>query len=118
MVPPDPCYYKLAGFNQVLKLYGYGGKINAWRDVYLLLQNAAKDVRRHDLDEVIGWWERQYAFGNLRLLLHPGPGMTWGMWKNAIRGIVEFVTYYQFLDMDFDIMQSGSMVGTGILTLV
>lgn len=118
IVPPDPCYYKPAGSSQVLKFYGYGAEIIARPDVYTSLQSAARDVKRHASDEVMGWWERQYASVNVRLLLHPGPSMTWGMWNAAIRGMAEFVTHYQFLDMDFDVMQPGSVVGTGYLTVV
>ena len=66
----------------------------------------------------MGWQERQYGSVDVKLLLHPGPSMTWGMWKEAVKDIAEFVTHYQFLDMDFDVVQAGLMVGTGILTVV
>ncbi len=64
----------------------------------------------------MGLQERQYDWADVRLLLHPGPSMTWEMWEEAIRGIAEFVTHYQFLDMDFDIVQAMRVVGTGTLT--
>ena len=76
------------------------------------------EVKRHASEEVMGWQERQYGSVDVRLLLHPGPSMTWGMWEQAIKGITEFVTHYRFLDMDFDVVQVGLAVGTGILTVV
>lgn len=66
----------------------------------------------------MGWWERQYGSVNVRLLLHPGPDMTWGMWHDAIWGTAQFVTHYRFLIMDFDIIEAELVVGTGILTVV
>ena len=86
--------------------------------MYLSLKSAARDAKRHGSEEVMGWWERQYGSANVRLLLHPGPGMTWGMLMETVRGIAEFVTHYQFLDMDFDVVQTGLVMGTGILTVV
>ena len=118
MQPPEPCYWRPAGSAQILKFYGYGAQIIAWSDVYRSLQRAATDAETHVSDEPMGWWERQYGSVDVRLLLHPGPSMTWGMWKETITGIGHFVTHYQFLDMDFDIVQTGTMVGTGILTVL
>lgn len=42
----------------------------------------------------MGWWERQYESVDGRLLLHPGPSMTWRMLKEAMKGIAGFVTHY------------------------
>ena len=116
MPPPDPCYYRSAGSSQILKFYGYGAQVIAWRDVYRSLQTAARDAERHASDEIMGWRERQYGSVDVKLLLNPDPSMTWSMWGEAVRGITEFVTYYQFLDMDFDIVQARSVVGKGVLT--
>ena len=116
--PPNPCYYRSAGSSQILKFYGYGTQIAAWNNVYISLYSAAQDVNRHASDEAMGWGERQYGSVDVRLLLHPDPSMTWGMWREAIKAISEFVTFYQFLDMDFDIVRPGSVLGTGILTVV
>ena len=45
--------------------------------------------------------------------------MIWKMWQETIRVISQFVTHYQYFDMDFDIIQPGGLVlGTGILTVV
>lgn len=120
MQPPEPCYWRPAGSAQILKFYGYGAQIIAWSDVYRSLQRAATDAETHVSDEPMGWWERQYGSVDVRLLLHPGPSMTWGMWKEAITGIGHFVTHYQFLDMDFDIVQTRTrtVMGTGILTVL
>ncbi|KAL9068759.1 MAG: hypothetical protein Q9161_005962 [Pseudevernia consocians] len=115
--PPNPCYYRSAGSSQILKLYDYGAQIIAWYDVYHALQSAARDAERHAWEKVMGWQERQYGSVDVKLLLHPGHSMTWGMWKEAVKDIAEFVTHYQFLDMDFDVVQAGLMVGTGILTV-
>lgn len=116
--PPNPCYYRPAGSSQILKLYDYGAQIIDWHDVYYSLQRAARDAERYAMEKVMGGGERQYGSVDVRLLLHPGPSMTWGIWYEAVRGIAQFVTHYQFLDMDFDIVQAGSVVGTGILTVV
>ena len=64
----------------------------------------------------MGLQERQYDCVDVKLLLHPGPSMTWEMWEEAIRGITGFVTHYQFLDMDFDIVEATAVVGRGTLT--
>lgn len=116
MRPPDPCYYRSPGSSQILKFYGYGVQIIAWHDVYKSLKSAARDALRHASGEIMGWRERQYGSANVKLLLHPGPAMTWDMWDEAILGMAEFVTHYQFLDMDFDIVEAGGVVGTGLLT--
>lgn len=63
----------------------------------------------------MGLRERHYGSVDVTLLLHPGVSMTWEMWEDAITGICEFVTHYQFLDMDFDIFQA-VLVGKGTLT--
>ena len=116
MQPPNPCYYRSAGSLQILKFYGYGGQIQALHDVYKTLQQAARDVRGHDLQDVMGLREQRYGSADVLLLLHPGPTMTWDMWEEAIRGVTEFVTYYEALDMDFDIIQSRVVMGKGTLT--
>ena len=85
--------------------------------MYKSLRRAARDVETYAPDAAMGWRERQYGSGDVRLLLHPGPGMTWEMWEEAITGITEFVTHYQFLDMDFDILRVRLVVGTGFLTV-
>ena len=118
MQPPNPCYYRPAGSSQVLKFHDYGAQIIAWNDVYISLQRAARDVETYAPDAVMGWRERHYGSGDVRLLLHPGPRMTWEMWEDAITGITEFVTHYQFLDMDFDIFRFRMVVGTGVLTIL
>lgn len=66
----------------------------------------------------MGWRERQQGSVDVRLLLHPGRSMTWGMWKEVVRAIAEFVTHYHLSDMDFDVVQAGLVVGTGVLTVV
>lgn len=116
MPPPDPCYYRSPGSSQILKFYGYGVQITAWLDVYKSLQSAARDALRHASDEIMGWRERPYGSADVKLLLHPGPTMTWEMWDKAISSMAEFVTHYQFLDMDFDIVEARVVVGTGFLT--
>ena len=116
MQPPDPCYYRSAGSSQILKFYGYGAQIQARYDVYKSLQEAAREVRGHVSQDAMGLWERHYGSADVLLLLHPGPIMTWDMWKEAIRGITEFVTHYQALDMDFDIIQTRAVLGKGVLT--
>ena len=116
MQPPDPCYYRSAGSVQILKFHDYGAKIAAWQDVYCSLQDAMRDVKRNTLNEPMGLRERQYGCVDVKLLVKPGLSLTWGMWKEAITGIAEFVTHYEFLDMDFDIVQARLVVATGILT--
>lgn len=69
--------------SQILKFYDYGAQIVTWHNVYNPLDNAAKDVNRHASDEVMAWWERLYGSIDVRLLLHPGPSMTWGMWMEG-----------------------------------
>ena len=115
MLPPDPCYFRSSGSSQILKFYSYGPQILARHDVYLSLRAANKEASTFPPDTLMGPRERQYSCADVRLLLQPGPSMTWGMWKDAIRGVVEFITYYQFLDMDFNITQA-RVVGTGVLT--
>lgn len=116
--PPNPCYCRPASSSQILKFNDYGAQIIADYDVYSSLQSAARDVTTHASEEVVGWRERQYGSVDVRLLPHPGPSMTWGMWKEAIRAIAQFVTHYQSLDMDFDVVQARLVVGTGVLTVV
>lgn len=116
MRPPEPCYYRSPGSSQILKFYGYGAQITAWLDVYKSLQQASRDALRHGSDEIMGWRERRYESVNVKLLLNPGPTMTWEMWDQAIWSMTEFVTRYQFLDMDFDIVEAREFVGTGFLT--
>lgn len=116
--PPDPYWLRLASSSQVLKFYGYGARITAKHDVDNSLQRAEEDAQRHAAEQVMEGREQQYGSGDVRLLLHPGPIMTWGMWEEATVGIAQFVNYLQFLDMDFDVMLAAGFrtVGTGILT--
>ena len=119
MVPPDPYYYRTYD-SRIIKFYDYGAQILAWQHVYNALRSADGDARSHDSNETIGWWEGEYASARVRLVLHPGLDMTWGDWRQAIKGIAEFVTHFQFLDLDFDIFDAVQpiSIGTGILTVV
>lgn len=57
--PPNPCYYRPAGSSQILKFYDYGAEIIADYHAYSSLQSAARDVKTHASEEVMGWRERQ-----------------------------------------------------------
>ncbi len=43
--------------------------------------------------------------------------MTWGMWGSAIRGVSDFVSRYQFVELEFNIMEAGTDMGTGSLLI-
>ena len=116
MEPPNPCYYRSAGSLQILKFYDYGPQIQDRYNVYSSLQKAAREVRGNVLQDVMGLRERKYDSADVLLLLHPGPTMTWGMWEEAIKGVTEFVSYYEALDLDFDIIQTREVIGKGTLT--
>lgn len=85
-------------------------------DVYKSLRRAAKEARTYASHEAMGLRERQYGYLDVKILLHPGPSMTWGMWEEAITNIAAFLTQYQFLDMDFTIYNDRAALGKGVLT--
>ena len=46
--------------------------------------------------------------------------MTWKLWEAALQGIAEFVERYEYVDMEFDIGQTGAeqLFGTGVLGMM
>ena len=59
----------------------------------------------------------RYGFRNVYIIVHQSGRMTWGVWETALRGIVDFLEEYEYVDMDFDIGQTGveKFFGTGTL---
>ena len=59
----------------------------------------------------------RYGSGDVFFLMHQSGRMTWRIWETALRGIVEFLERYEYIDMEFDIGQSGveEFLGTGVL---
>ena len=43
--------------------------------------------------------------------------MTWKVWETALQGLADFVEMYEYVDMDFDVGQTGvdKFFGTGVL---
>ena len=56
-----------------------------------------------------------YQCGPVYLVLFPTPEMLWSDWTTAARVIDWFVTQYEAMDMDFDVLVLGRKVGSGTL---
>ena len=59
----------------------------------------------------------RYGSGDVFFLMHQSGRMTWRLWESALRGIVDFLARYEYIDMAFDIGQTGveEFLGTGVL---
>lgn len=62
----------------------------------------------------------RYGSGDVFILLHQSGRMTWKVWGTALQGITDFVERYEYVDMDFDVGQTGleQFFGTGVLGMM
>ena len=62
----------------------------------------------------------RYGVGNVFLLLHHNGEMTWRVWQTALEGIADFLERYEYVDMEFDVGQTGleKFLGTGVLGMM
>lgn len=62
----------------------------------------------------------RYGSGNVYFSMHQSGRMTWKLWEAALQGIAEFVERYEYVDMEFDIGQTGAeqLFGTGVLGMM
>lgn len=62
-----------------------------------------------------------YGSGNVALIIHTNPLLTWGMLQEIEGRIWDFVNEYEFVDFDFDLGAPGlwkeRIYGIGALTL-
>ena len=61
-----------------------------------------------------------FGCNDVYLVMHHRGRMTWRVFETALRGIVDFLEKYEYVDMDFDIGQIGleQFFGTGTLGML
>lgn len=89
----------------------------------LCLLTAANDANLHlTLPQApIGPTALKVSSGTVRLNLYPKTrdAVTWAKWGAAIRGITDFMTKFQFVDLDYYILDDdsgGSVVAGGLVS--
>lgn len=62
----------------------------------------------------------RYGSHDVYFLVHHKDRLTWRVWEAALRGIVDFVERYEYVEMEFDIGQIGleQSFGTGVLGMM
>ena len=105
----------------IIKFYGYGRKQLPKDDVGRVLSRAIGETTIHSPQINIQRPVHSYGSGNVALVIHTCPLLTWGMLGEVEVGIWDFVNEYEYVDFDFDLGAPGlfksSIYGTGSLTL-
>ena len=82
---------------------------------------ASRAIAMHgSLEELIPDKILRYGSHDVYLLVHHKDRLTWRVWEAALRGIVDFVERYEYVEMEFDIGQIGleQSFGTGVLGMM
>ena len=128
ILPSDPYYLQVPGTTQTLKFHNYGQVIDDLTTVALLQQASDDALQTHQrADTPMGEHDYVYRDGMgyryaLQLVLKPGSVMTWDLWYEAIGGIAEFVSAFEYRELRFDVLIGGktgyAVVGNGRLNLL
>lgn len=119
-LPTDPSLYRLYESALVVKFYNYRIPINV-KSTYGTLQTAIEDVIDHLWGDVhkgnIVMTPRaqgySYRSGQVGLTLYTQHDMTWGMWGETLQGLREFGEFWEFVELQFDIIDGQVMRGSG-----
>ena len=86
-----------------------------------MLSRAVGETTIHSSQVSIQRPVHSYGSGNVALVIHTRPLLTWGMLREVETVIWDFVNTYEFVEFDFDLGAPGyfkeSIYGTGVLTL-
>lgn len=116
-LPSDPFFYKVPDSDETVRFYGYGTSLPR-EDVIHAIVVASRRIKRHgSSNEPIPDKVLRYGSGDVYLVMHHTGRMTWRLWETALRGIMDFLERYEYVDMEFDVGQVGfeRIFGTGAL---
>lgn len=89
----------------------------------LCLLKAANDVNLHFASPhtPVGTSPVKFSSATVRLNLYPNTrnAITWTKWGAAIRGITDFMTRFEFVDLDYYILDDeagGEVIGGGLVS--
>ena len=54
-----------------------------------------------------------YSSGKVAMTLYTQPDMTWGMWGETLQGLREFGQSWEFVELQFDIIDGQVLRGSG-----
>lgn len=120
-LPPSPYIYPVPDSTLKIKFQAFGHLVPR-SDVLFCLLLAANDVNQHfdNPSGLMGTDTHQYSSAVVRLNLYPRPNaMTWAKWGAAVRGITDFMIAFDFVDLDFYVLDDevgGRVVAGGFLT--
>lgn len=121
-LPPQPYIYTVPHSTLKIKFQEFGHRIPP-SNVLLCLLKAANDVNLHFASPhaSVGPSPLKTSSATVRLNLYPNGrhGITWAKWGAAIRGITDFMTGYEFVDLDYYILDDdfgGAVVGGGLVS--
>ena len=116
-LPSDPFVYHAPDSDETVRFYSYGISLPR-KDVTHAIVFATRAIAMHGSSEE-GISDRiiRYGSNDVYLLMHHSGRMTWTMWETALRGIVDFLERYEYVEVEFDIGQTGleQFLGTGVL---
>lgn len=119
-LPADPFSYHLPDSDETVRFYSYGNSLRR-QDVIQSIVLASRAIAMHgSSDERIPDKILRYGSNNVYFLVHHKDRLTWRVWEAALRGIVYFVETYEYVEMEFDIGQTGleQFLGTGVLGMM
>ena len=100
----------------ILRIQDYRGHIYRGDTAMCLLTSANMVLSNFGSTEFI-LGTLQVKWGRVRLKVYAnGRGLNWERWGMAIKGLTEFVTTYEFEDMDFYIVIDGQVIAGGLLS--
>ena len=89
----------------------------------LCLLQAANDVNQHLATPYafVGRSPLRISSATVRLVLYPNArnAVTWAKWGAAVRGITDFFTRFEFVDLDYYILDEelgGVIIGGGVIS--
>ena len=90
----------------------------------MCLLQAANDVNTHfaSPQASVGTSPLKFSSATIRLNLYPAEvhnAITWAQWGAAIRGITDFMTMFEFVDLDYYILDGnsgGNVIGGGLIS--
>ena len=122
VLPADPAVYHIANSNVTIRLSHYGRRLDRADVLSCLLQATTTVISEINKgsETLIGKTEVQSSSNRVYLILHSSDSLTWGMWGSALKGLMDFVERFEFVDLDFEIIERyiSEVVGSGLLVYI
>ena len=121
-LPPQPYIYTVPHSSIRIKFQAFSHLIPP-SNVLLCLLKAANDVNQHFASPhaPVDATPLKFSSATVRLNLYPKVrnAITWAKWGAAVRGITDFMTRFEFVDLDYYILDEdfgGIVIGGGLVS--